>query len=261
MDLPEKIKNIIGDRSYTLDEIGMSDSQVLLFDDMVLKIQPEGAEARTERKMMHWMRGRLPVPEILCHEIEGNRSFLLMSRVSGKMSCDLEFINEPERLVDILCKGLEMLWSVDTSDCPCDASLDHHLAAAEYNVRNGLVDLDNVEPETFGENGFKDPEDLLEWLKANRPQEDIVLSHGDYCLPNVFADEEEISGFIDLGRAGVADRYRDIAICYRSLTSNLHGSYGDHPPVEFDPNTLFERLEIEPDWKKIRYYILMDELF
>lgn len=261
MNLPEKIKNLIGERPYTLDEIGMSGSQVLLFDDMVLKIQPEGAEAQTERNMMRWMRDRLPVPEILCHEIDGGHSFLLMSRVRGKMSCDLELINEPERLVDILCEGLKMLWNADISDCPCDASLDHHLAAAEYNVRNGLVDLDNVEPETFGENGFKDPEDLLAWLKANRPKEDLVLSHGDYCLPNVFANEKGVSGFIDLGRAGVADRYRDIAICYRSLTSNLNGSYGDHPAVEFDSNKLFERLKIEPDWEKIRYYILMDELF
>lgn len=261
MKLPEKIQNLIGDRSYIMDDIGMSDSQVLLFDDMVLKIQPEGAEAQTERQMMRWMGGKLPVPDILYHEVEGRRSFLLMSRIRGKMSCDLAFINNPERLVDILCEGLKMLWSADISGCPCDASLDHHLAAAEYNVKNGLVDLDNVEPETFGEHGFKDPEDLLQWLKANRPKEDLVLSHGDFCLPNVFADEKGISGYIDLGRAGVADRYRDIAICYRSLASNLHGSYGGHPPVEFDPNKLFERLELTPDWDKIRYYILMDELF
>ena len=261
MNLPERIKKMIGERTYTLDDIGMSDSKVLLFDDMVLKIRPEDTEAQTEREMMRWMRDRLPVPQILCQEVEGGYSFLLMSRVSGKMSCDLAFINEPERLVDILVDGLKMLWSMDISDCPVDASLDRHLAAAEYNVRNGLVDTDDAEPETFGENGFKDPEDLLQWLKANRPKEDLVLSHGDYCLPNIFANETGISGFIDLGRAGVADRYRDIAICYRSLTSNLHGSYGGHPPVEFDPNTLFERLEIEPDWDKIRYYILMDELF
>lgn len=261
MNLPKKIKNMIGNRPYTLDKIGMSDSQVLLFHDMVLKIRPEDSEAQTELEMMRWMQGRLPVPEILCHEVEGDHSFLLMSRITGKMSCDLSFINEPERLIDVLCEGLKMLWSVDISECPCDASLDYHLAAAEYNVRNGLVDTDDAEQETFGENGFKDPEDLLEWLKANRPKEDLVLSHGDFCLPNVFANEKGVSGFIDLGRAGVADRYRDIAICYRSLTSNLRGSYGDHPPVEFDPNLLFERLGIEPDWEKIRYYILMDELF
>ncbi len=239
----------------------MSGSKVLVFNDLVLKIQQESAETQKEREMMGWLCGRLPVPRVIEHELMDDRSFLLMSRIPGKMCCDLELINDPARLVDILCEGLKMLWQTDISSCPVDAALDQHLAAAEYNVRNGLVDLDNVEPETFGENGFRDPQELLEWLKANRPVEDIVLSHGDYCLPNIFTDGEKISGFIDLGRAGCADRYRDIAICYRSLQSNLRGSYGDHPPVDFDADELFRRLGITPDWDKIRYYILMDELF
>ncbi len=261
MILPNSIREIIGDREYKTDNIGMSDSQVLLFDDMVLKIQPETCEAQTERGVMSWLRDKLPVPEIIAHEVLDGRSFLLMSRMRGKMCCDLSLINEPDRLVDILCEGLKKLWNTDITDCPYHATLEQHLAAAEYNVKNGLVDLSNVEPDTFGENGFRDPEHLLSWLKENRPNEDLVLSHGDYCLPNVFADEMGVCGYIDLGRAGVADKYRDIAICYRSLKSNLHGSYGGHPPVDFDADKLFSKLGIVPDWEKIRYYILMDELF
>lgn len=261
MQLPSGIQRIIGDRPYRLDDVGLSGSQVLLFDDMVLKIQPESDESKNEFVIMQWLDGKLPVPKIICNENVNGMSFLLMTRVPGKMACDLSFINSPDRLVELLADGLRMLWSVDIAPCPCDASLDHHLAAAEYNVKNGLVDLDNVEPETFGKNGFKNPEELLAWLKANRPKEDFVFSHGDYCLPNIFANDRGISGYIDLGRAGIADRYRDIAICYRSLKSNLHGSYGGHPPVAFDLEELFRQLEISPDWEKIRYYILMDELF
>ena len=261
MKLPDKIKEIIGNREYTMDDIGMSGSQILIFDDMVLKIQPESAEARTEREMMRWLGGKLPVPNIIYHEVVDGISFLLMSCVAGKMCCDLSFIYDPERLIDVLCEGLRLLWNTNLADCPCNATLDQHLGAAEYNVRNGLVDLENVESDTFGEGGFRDPEDLLAWLQENRPTEDLVLSHGDYCLPNLFADDNGVCGYIDLGRAGVADRYRDIAICYRSLTSNLRGSYGGHPPVEFDANRLFEKLNMQPDWEKIRYYILLDELF
>ena len=259
--LPDSIKKHIDCKAFKLDDIGMSGSQVLIFDDMVLKIQPNSPEARTECEMMSWMRRRVPVPEIIAHEIMNEQSFLLMSHVPGKMSCNLEYINDPDRLIDILCDGLRMLWNASTESCPVDASLDHQLAAAEYNVRNGLVDLGNVEPETFGENGFRNPEALLDWLKSNRPEEDIVLSHGDYCLPNIFADKGHVCGFIDLGRAGFADRYRDIAICYRSLKSNLRGSYGDHPPVDFDADVFFDRLGITPDWDKIRYFTLLDELF
>lgn len=261
MILPKAILAAVGERPYKLDEIGMSGSQVLIFDDMVLKVQPESAEAQAERSMLDWLRDKLPVPEIYAHEMSDGRSYLLMSRLQGKMCCDLSLINDPKKLVTVLCDGLNKLWSTDISDCPVNASLDRHLAAAEYNVKNGLVDLDNVEPDTFGENGFRDPEHLLNWLQENRPVEELVLSHGDYCLPNVFADESSVCGYLDLGRAGVADKYRDIAICYRSLKSNLRGSYGDHPHVEFDVDELFRKLDITPDWEKIRYYILLDELF
>lgn len=261
MILPDKIRTAIGNRTYKIDDIGMSDSQIMIFDDMVLKIQQESGEAKNERVIMSWLDGKLPVPQVICHEIRDGRSYLLMTRVAGKMSCDMDYINDPYCLVNLLVDGLKKLWSIGTCDCPCDNRLEYRLRSAEFIVQNNLVDLDNVEPETFGENGFKNPAELLNWLKENRPVEDLVLSHGDYCLPNIFAEGKSITGFIDLGRAGIADRYQDIAICYRSLKHNLAGLYGGHAPVAFDANILFERLGIDPDWDKIRYFMLLDELY
>lgn len=261
MILPSSIASIIGNRPYQLDDVGLSDSQVLIFDDMVLKIQPDTQESQNERFSMNWLHGKLPVPKIIRSECHDGISYLLMSRVEGEMSCASQYINNPDLLVDILAEGLKMLWSVDAKSCPCDNRLDKRLKSAEYIVQNGLVDLDNVEPDTFGENGFKNPTELLLWLKENRPEEDIVFTHGDYCLPNLFAKNRHVSGFIDLGKAGLADRYQDIAICYRSIKHNLAGLYGGHEPIEYNADTLFERLGIEPDWDKIRYFTLLDELF
>ena len=64
-------------------------------------------------------------------------------------------------------------------------------------------------------------------VKCNRPEEDIVLTHGDFCLPNVFVKDGAISGFIDLGKMGPADRWQDIAIAIRSLEHNFNGKYTD----------------------------------
>lgn len=132
---------------------------------------------------------------------------------------------------------------------------------AKYNVENNLVDLGNVEPNTFGENGFESPEHLLEWLNNNKPEEELALSHGDFCLPNIFLSEGEVSGYIDLGRTGIADKWQDIALCYRSLSQNFNGKFTEKQYEGFDENMLFEKLGIEPKWDKIRYYILLDELF
>ena len=154
------------------------------------------------------------------------------------------------------------MWRVDIADCPSDQSLSRKLDMAEYNIANGLVDLDNVEPDTFGENGFQNPAELLQWLRENKPDEELVLSHGDYCLPNIFGVCGEVSGFIDLGKTGIADKWCDIAICYRSLSHNYSGRYQKNiTATGFDETKFFQELGIEPNWEKIRYYILLDELF
>ena len=103
----------------------------------------------------------------------------------------------------MLAEALQMLWKVDISGCPYIYNLERKLQMAKYNVENNLVDIDDAEPSTFAESGFKDPHHLLEWLYDNKPEEEPVLSHGDFCLPNILLADGEVSGYIDLGRAGV----------------------------------------------------------
>lgn len=261
MQIPEKIHNLILEEEYRKDDIGMSDSSVLLFHDKVLKIQPCCEEAENEYCMMQWLSGKIPVPQALACEKMDQKSYLLMSKCSGKMACEENYMQEPELLTKLLANGLKKLWSVGISDCPADWRLDRKLKAAEENIERGLVDMDNVEPETFGENGFRDPQALLQWLYDNRPQEEPVLSHGDYCLPNIFGTGSEPTGYIDLGRTGIADKWCDIALCYRSLSHNYSGKYCEKSYEGFEESLLFKELGIEPDWEKIRYYILLDELF
>lgn len=118
-----------------------------------------------------------------------------------------------------------------------------------------------TEQDTFGPDGFRDPKELLDWLFRNRPEEEAVLSHGDYCLPNVFGKGNRLTGYLDLGRAGIADKWCDIALCYRSLSQNYSGRFHGKAYSGYDDLLLFKEIGIAPDWKKIRYYILLDELF
>lgn len=261
LNLPKEIRNMIAHQEYEVDNIGMSGSKILMFADKVLKVQQETAETESECAMLKWLAGKLPVPKILCQVSWDSKNYLLMSRVQGQMSCAEEFMSNPKQLVSILAEALKALWSVDISDCPMAWQLDKMLTVAKESVEKGEVDVDNVEPETFGEGGFKDPEDLLAWLVANKPEEELVLSHGDFCLPNIFVQDGKLAGFIDLGRCGVADKWKDIAICYRSLLHNFSGVYDGKVYEGFQSEMLFEALGIEPDWDKIKYYILLDELF
>lgn len=260
LNIPNSIKNIIDNQKYEVDNVGMSSSNILLFPDKVLKIQNVCEEADNELQAMQWLEGRLSVPKVIAHEKENRKNYLLMTKAAGKMACDESYMNNPERLTSLLAQALKTLWQVDISDCPLDWSLDRKLKAAQNAVENNLVDTENVESDTYGENGFKDPEDLLRWLKVNRPEEEKVLSHGDFCLPNVYIENNTFT-YIDLGRTGIADRWCDIALCYRSLLHNYSGKYGGKAYPKYDPNMIFNELGLVPDWKKIRYYILLDELF
>lgn len=270
MIFPSKINEFIKDKNYSKDDIGMSNSQVLIFDDMVLKI-----EKRTEWKesfdfyktqnvvnMMNWSQDFVIVPKVLCFEQSDEFDFLLMSKITGKMACDSDFLETTDLLLELLAKTLKQMWSVDVKNCPRVNSLENKLALAEYFVNHNLVDVEDAEPSTFGPDGFENPKELLKWLKENQPKNfEPVLSHGDFCLPNVFFEGENLSGLIDLGDFGVADKYQDIALCYRSLKHNFDGSFGGKIYEDFNADLLFDKLGLEPDWEKIRYYTLLDDLF
>lgn len=210
---------------------------------------------------MQWLQDKLPEPRVLCFEKQNGKKYLLMTKISGTISYDDKYMKNPEQLTSILAEGIQMLWKVDIADCPDHCDLDKRLQRAKYNVENNLVDWDNAEPDTFGENGLKNPKQLLEWLIQNRPKEELVLSHGDFCLPNIFINGGKISGFIDLGKTGIADKWQDIALCYHSLKHNFDGKYTKRIYEGLESDRLYERLGVTPNWNKIRYYILLDELF
>ena len=85
--------------------------------------------------------------------------------------------------------------------------------------------------------------------------EDLVFTHGDYCLPNVFLDltGRRLTGFIDWGRAGIADRYQDLALAERSLRFNFGPGW---------ERCLFDAYGLtHVDEAKLAYYRLLDEMF
>jgi len=261
MKLPESISALTGSRPFSVDSVGLSGSQVVCFDDMILKIEPTCHNADNEQRMMAWLSERLPVPEILAFERQDGFNYLLMSRMPGRMLCSEDILSDGERITALMAEAYQLLWAADITGCPGDASLESKLRLAEQRVAAGLCSTREAEPGTYGPGGFASPEHLCHWLQDNKPAEHPVLSHGDFCLPNIFTDGQHITGFIDLGRSGAADRYVDIAIGSRSLRHNLDGHYSDQVYPDVDPARLYDALGIVPDPELIRYYILLDELF
>ena len=74
--LPKTISEITSGREFVADRVGMSDSQVLIFEDMVLKIQKSSRETENEAAMLKWLLGKLPVPELIACEKENGNSYI-----------------------------------------------------------------------------------------------------------------------------------------------------------------------------------------
>lgn len=259
--LPPLIRQMTSQEMWDTDETGLSQAAVFCGKKMVLKIEKENSTADQEYHMLSWLQGKLPVPRLLAFERKDGRNYLLMERLSGEMACADSYMEDPARQAEVLANGLRLLWSTDISGCPYPDMTSRKLKLARERVEMGLVSMEDAEPETYGPGGFSNPHQLLFWLEEHQPKEHPVLSHGDFCLPNIFGRGSQVTGFLDLGHCGIADPYQDLALCFRSLKHNLEGNYGGPIRSNGNPRLLFEKLGIEPDWEKIRYYILLDELF
>ena len=199
-----------------------------------------------------WLSGRLPVPKLLDYREETAFSYLLMSAIPGVDAATLavEEWMAPAQLVRLLAIGLRQIHAVPVVDCPFDHRLAHELVAAQRRVEQGRVDEEDFDAERQGRSASS----LLEELFATAPtEEELVFTHGDYCLPNIMLAENRVSGFIDIGLAGIGDRYRDLALVRRSLIRNCGAEW---VPLFFETYGL-----PRPDEKKLAFYQLLDEFY
>ena len=260
MRQPVGIAELTSGKAFTVDQTGLSVASIAIYEDLVVKCEPVSEESENHTAMLRWLEGRIRAPRILETTVQDGWRWTAMTRICGEMACSDAWRADPNRLVRELAAAMRSLWETDITGCPVDQSPDAKLTRARKIIESGGVNMELVDPATFGEGGFSSPSALAQWLEANKPPFEPVLTHGDFCLPNIFLHNWSVSGFLDLGRSGVGDKWTDIAICWRTLRDNFGGHYGEAVPG-FCPDVLFEALGIKKDEQKLRYYLLMDELF
>ena len=255
LHLPHSVAVHLENRDFYEEDIGRSDSSVLIFHDRVLKIEKTSELSDNEHEMLLWMDGKLPSPRVIAFDRKNGSNYLLMTKQNGKMACDCGL--SEEEVSRLLAKGLKMLWQTDISSCPNRRTILSQLDEAKKKLTDGS--LNGVLPQ---HKEFSDFESLFSYLSQHAPQDDFVFSHGDYCLPNVFLSDDGISGFLDLGRAGISDRYEDIYMCLWSMRYNFV-TLGNMEESRFTDceAIFFEELGIEKNLEKLRFFELLDEFW
>lgn len=218
-----------------------------------LKVQAHTAREPLsyDRDVLNWLKGRVPVPEVMGFYADAEREALLLQALPGEPASEQIFLAHPEQTVRLLAESLKQLHSLEIGDCPFDLRLDRRIALARERVDQKLVNEDDFEDAYLG----RTAESLYAELLATQPAEpeDLVFCHGDACLPNFIVFQGRLSGLIDIGRAGVSDRWQDLSLLLRSL---IHNGYG-----EAHLRLALETYGEPPNPAKEAFYVLLDEFF
>ena len=162
------------------ESIGRSNARVWQIGaKFYLKVGAAG-EVAEEADRLRWFAGRAPVPRVIVYERVGDESYLLTQALDGVAAHAVTSIDSKPCLRSPRDCGCCM--RLDVRTCPFDARLSVTMAKARDNALAGRVDESDFDDSRLGRTAL----DLLGELEATRPEsEDLVVTHGDYCLPNV----------------------------------------------------------------------------
>lgn len=181
-----------------------------------LKFAPCGTLAREAQMASYFYKKGLGV-EVLGYGSETS-DWLLTRAAIGEDCTHGCYLDNPERLCDLLAESLRQLHELDASDCPVQNRMETYLATVDQNYRKGQYDA-TLFTEPFR---FASREEAYAVVAEGRDAfQNEVLLHGDYCLPNVILKDWRFSAFIDLGSGGVGDRHVDLFWGAWTLNFNL----------------------------------------
>ena len=254
LTLPESLRRVLPAARWERVTLGQSGAGVWRSTKYVVKVQERGAAPVStllhERERLRWFAGRLPVPGVVGYEVTPGHEYLAMTRLPGIPMSDPDATLHPERVVDLLARALRELHSLPIRDCPFRMTLDVTLRLAREQVQAGVVDESDFDEQRLGRTATS----IFNELVRTRPDaEDLVVTHGDPCLPNLIVNGTHVEGLIDLGRAGIADRHADLALAWRSTRDNLDAAWAGRLLDLYGRDLV--------DMGKIEYYCLLDELF
>lgn len=236
-------------RLKTIGESGAVVIQLLSDDRLPLFLKAEAgpfSEVPAEAARLEWLATqRLPAPRLLDHIEQHGRNILLMSAVPGRDLASNPGLTPPG-IARLLGDVLAALHAHDPASCPFDHRIESRLPLAERNLAAG-----RVQP---GWGANQPPEAAWASLLATRPaSEDVVVTHGDACLPNLLVDGERFTGFVDCSRLGLADRWQDLALALRSLERNCGPGLAGTLLAAYGLGAI--------DEPRLAWYQLLDEFF
>ena len=204
---------------------------------------------RGEAERMVWAAPYLPVPEVVALEELEEATVLLTEALPGHDATHPAWRADLPALVRALGRGLRAFHdAIGEEWCPFRFDLARALGHVEQRVETGDIAAAGFHEE----HAHLTPAAALAELEATAPaDEDLVVCHGDSCPPNMVIQQGRVTGYVDLGELGAADRWWDLAVGAWSVGWNFG--------FELEP-LFYESYGIDPDPARIRFFRLLYDL-
>ena len=223
--------------------------------DVVVKMARR-KEVYEEGKNLQWLQSYIRVPIVYQMGKIDEYYFVVMESLPGRMLQDYLTVDTIESIIRLYAKAIRVFHTIPITGIPYNHSLQQKLEDVKRNVTTGSITNQFFEPEF---NGLS-PEQLYQRLQKEMiVEDDLVLCHGDVCMPNLIVDSQNTVGYIDVVQLGVSDRHLDIAIGLRSLRYNLK-QIGKTLTNDYIALFIESYGMSKVSKDKILFYILLDEL-
>lgn len=174
-------------------------------DHRFVKWAPTGTalDLPAEAARLRWAAPFVTVPEPLEAGGDADGTWLVTRAVPGRSAVTDRWREDPVRACRAIGAGLRAFHeALPVAACPFSWSVADRIARA------------GIDPAIVG-----DPPSV----------DRLVVCHGDPCAPNtLLGDDGRVTGHVDLGALGVADRWADLAVATRSTAWNYGAGHEHH---------------------------------
>jgi kanamycin kinase len=196
--------------------------------DIFLKVTPI-KQMQNEVRMTDYLYKYGVCPRVLHYSSDDKRDYLITDRITGSDAASDEYLTQPDRLTEIFAESLVNLHRVKDVDCPNINGLEEMVIRAEGNYRKGRAEKGILR--FLGYTSIESAYEDMIYLYKNA-NEDKVVIHGDYCLPNLILHDFKMNGYVDVGYGGIGDSHYDIFWGLWSLQHNLKSNDYSHRFVQ-----------------------------
>ncbi|MET9605259.1 APH(3'') family aminoglycoside O-phosphotransferase [Streptomyces sp. NPDC006512] len=223
-------------------------------------VATDAGDLEAERDRVAWLGDQgIPGPRVLDWRSGDAGACLVTGAVSG-VPADQVAAADLRASWGRVTDAVRALHALPVQRCPFRRDVAGMVATAREVVSRGAVNPEFLPVEQQHTPAAELLARLVPQVARRREQEaaDTVVCHGDLCLPNILLDPRtlDVSGFVDLGRLGLADRHADLAL----LLTSARETWPDEERARAADREFAEGYGSPLDHDRLRFYLHLDPL-